>query len=98
MSFGMEPITFQFADSLNVRVEVTTNGGKQNISVVGEGQTAVFKFQNPEGLGVGYAKPVKFGQFQGKSIYAGIRVSLHGDGDQASFSLDYTFFLGASNG
>ena len=97
MSYGMDPITFEFADSLQVRIEVTDDGGKQNLSVAAEDNTAVFRFRNPEGLGVGYAHPVKFGTFAGKDIYATIRVSMHGEGTNQSYSLDYTFFLVADN-
>lgn len=83
---------------LDVVFRVLMSGNAPSIGIEKINETAVMlTFNNPDAMGFGPANPAKVGHLNGRPLFVHFAVNMRGTaGSKDSYSLLYTFYLGAA--
>lgn len=93
-SNGLSPIDFILAENMTFRVVVEKDkGASPSIELLPSGTVLTMRFVNPDAqLHFGPQDPVRIGTLGERDLYCAVRINTYGE--FASYSADYTFYLG----
>lgn len=97
-SNGLNPIEFELTKEMILRLTVRELAGNDpSIDLEPIGNYLTITYTNPKKVqNFGATEPIEIGLWDGRSLFAQVRISVYGE--YKSFSASYTFYLGTNHG
>lgn len=94
-SKGVDPIEFVFSEDMTIRLIVAqVKDQDSSIDLETKGNVLNITFTNPQiQLHFGPQNPVLVGSYEGRQLFVQLRVNTYGA--MVSYSVDYSFYMGA---